>query len=184
MSEYPNVGSGLRLMFTARIGVIACMVVALIPVIRIFAVIGALVFFVLDLVGLHRAGRDLPGCQNAFWLSIISLVIGLFKNTPGFLGTVLNFATDILSLVVVYFVISSVNEVLQEIGYGDIARTGSMVWKIQLTCFIVGTVLSILVWVSVLDILAILTAFGILILTCIEGILFLYYLYKSYMALE
>ena len=76
------------------------------------------------------------------------------------------------------------NEVLQEIGYGDIARTGSMVWKIQLTCFIVGTVLSILVWVSVLDILAILTAFGILILTCIEGILFLYYLYKSYMALE
>lgn len=184
MAEYPNAGRGLHLMFTARIGTLVCLIAAIIPVIGILGVIGAIVFLVLDMVGLYTAGKDLAGCQTAFTLSIAELIANLFKNSSGLMGTVFSLTSDILSLLVIYFVISSVNEALQGIGYDDVARTGHIVWMINLACFIIGIVVSILVWTAVIDVIAGISAFVVLILSLIEGILFLYYLYKSYMALE
>lgn len=184
MAEYPNAGRGLRLMFTARIGALVCLVAAIIPVIGLLGIIGVFVFLVLGMVGLYTAGKDLDGCHTAFILSIVQLVANLFKNSPGLMGTVLGLTSDILSLLVVYFVISSVNEALEGIGYGDVARTGSTVWKLQLACFFIGIVVTILALITAIEAIAGISVFVVLILSLIEGIMFLYYLYKSYMALE
>ena len=66
MQDLQNAGSGLKKMFIASIGAVVCTVLLIIPIVNILAMIGALVFAIISLVGLNEAGKDIEGCKTAF----------------------------------------------------------------------------------------------------------------------
>ncbi len=186
MSNYRNAGQGLRYMFVSEIGAIICTILALIPLINILAVIGAIVLGILSIVGLYIAGKDLEGCRTAFWITIINLIFGILESLfrSSSLGSIFSLVEATLSLMVVYYVCMSVNGALSETGYHDVARTGNTVWKINLACFIVQIVITVLALIPFINVLAVISSFLVLIAKFVGGILYLIYLHGSYQALE
>ena len=139
MGNYQNAGAGLKKMFIAEIGAIICTVLMIIPIINIFAAIALLVFGIISLVGLYGAGKDIAGCKTAFILTIVQLIVsfisGLIKT--GVLHTVFNVANYVFGLLIIYFVCTSVAEVMNQVGAADISNKGLTVWKINLVCYII-----------------------------------------------
>lgn len=184
MGNYQNAGAGLKKMFIAQIGAIICGVLAVIPVINILAAIGILVFMVISLVGLNGAGKDIAGCKTAFMITIINMVVSVlaafFKT--GIVGTIISIAGEVLSLLIIYFVCTSVAEALRQIGANDAADKGITVWKLNLVCYIILIVVQILVNVPVLAIIAGVVAIITGIVSLVASILYMVFLNKSYKA--
>ena len=138
MGNYQNASGGLKKMYIAELGAIVCAVLSIIPLVNIIAAIAAIVFMVLSIVGLYCAGKDIPGCQKAFMVTIISLVVSVFKAIfkTGIMSAIFAIAGDVLSFLVVYLVCTSVAEVMVQLAAPDIADKGNSVWKINLVFFL------------------------------------------------
>lgn len=185
MTNYSNAGKGLKFMFIAGIGSIICAVAAFIPIINYLAMIAALALVVINIVGLYIAGKDLAGLRTAFIITILQLIVSLFETIfQNSLGTLFSLADEVLSLLVVYFVCSAVGEALEYSGYSNVARTGRMVWWINLACFLVTIAIKVLAMIPILNILAVIASYLILIVSLVGGILYLVFLYESFQALE
>ena len=185
MGYYPNAGEGLKKMFVAQIGAIICAVLMIIPVINIFAAIAAIVFAVISLIGLYKTGQDIDGCKTAFMITIVNMVVSLLSGfiKIGAFAVILSIAKSVLSLMVVYYVCNSVAGVMNQIGASDIASIGMNVWNINLVCCIVVIVVSFLAFVPALTVIAGLTAIVCTIASLIASIMYMVFLYKSYVAL-
>ena len=74
------------------------------------------------MVGLFGAG-----CKTAFTITIIRIVVDLIGNffKTGFMNALFTIASDVLSLLVVYYVCTSVAAAMNQIGAADIAQKGS-----------------------------------------------------------
>lgn len=180
MNNYENAGLGLKKLYIAEIGVLVCTVLAFIPIINILAAVGLLVFAIISLVGLFQAGKDIKGCMTAFILTIVSAVCNLFKS---FGGSVISIVTTILSFLVMYFVCTSVAEVMNNIQQPDIAQKGQTVWKISLGCTIASVVILILAFVPGLRGLATIANVVVAIISIVNIILYMLFLGKSSAAL-
>ena len=99
------------------------------------------------------------------------------------IAVILSIAKSVLSLMVVYYVCNSVAGVMNQIGASDIASIGTNVWNINLVCCIVVVVVSFLVFVPALTVIAGLTAIVCTIASLIASIMYMVFLYKSYVAL-
>lgn len=186
MGTYQNAGPGLKKMFIAEVGAIICTVLMLIPIVNIIAAIGALVFMIISLVGLNAAGQDIEGCKKAFMFTIVNLLVSVLSSFLGsiaVIGTILTIAQSILSLLVTYYVCTSVSEVMNTIGHADVAQQGNLVWKINLVCYAVDIVLTVLALIPVLNVLAGIAGYVIGIVSLVAGILYMIFLNKSYKAL-
>lgn len=185
MGNYQNAGQGLKKMFIAEVGVIVCTVLAIIPIINILAAIGMLVFLIISMVGLNAAGKDIEGCKKAFTITIIGIVVsivGAFFKT-GFLHVLFSIASDVLSLLVVYYVCTSVAEVMNQIGASDIAQKGLTVWKINLVCTVISVVATIIGLIPLIGLVSTVINVIIAIVGIVAGILYMIFLNKSYKAL-
>ena len=69
------------------------------------------------------------------------------------------------------------------IGHEDVARQGTMVWRINLVCYVVGIVFNVVAWIPVLNVLAGIAGIVIGIASLVAGILYMIFLYRSYQAL-
>lgn len=185
MENLQNAGAGLKKMFIASIGAIICSVLLFIPIINILAAIGALVFGILSLVGLYTAGKDIAGCKTAFTITIINLVVSILGNIfkTGILGSIVTIAGYVLSLLSVYYVCTSVAEVMNSINAGDVAQKGYTVWKINLVCYIVDIVIAVLALIPVLNVIAGVAAIIVAIVSLVASILYMVFLNQSYKAL-
>lgn len=186
MENYQNTGAGLKKMFIAEIGVIACAVVMLIPLLgTIVGGIGAIVFAVISIVGLYGVGKDMDGCKKAFTLTIVNLVLSILAVPLGgvaVIGVLLSIASDVISFLIVYLVCTSVGTVLQANSYADVAAKGELVWKINLVCYAVSIVVTVLAKISFLSVLAGIVSSVVAIASLVAGILYMIFLYKSYQA--
>lgn len=185
MGNFQNAGAGLRKMFIAAIGTIICTVLMIIPVVNFVAVIGVFVFGILSLVGLYGAGKDIQGCKNAFIITIINLVVSILTSlfATNFLGTLLSIAGSVLSFLVVYFVCTSVAEVMNQIGAADVASKGETVWKINAVCYVVVIAIAILGRIPVLSAIASVANIAVTIASLVASILYMIFLNKSSSAL-
>ena len=182
MNNYVNAGDGLRKMFIASVGMIVCTVLMLVPLVNFFAGIGSIVFVVVSLIGLNSAGKDIAGCKTAFVLTIIQLVLGVvgaFLDSTGMLYSLLDIAGEILTLLVTYFVCTSVADVMREIQAFDVADKGIRVWKINLGCTIATVILGILVLVPGMNVLAAVAAIVVAIISLVGSILYMMFLSAS-----
>ena len=185
MGNYQNAGAGLKKMFIAEVGLIVCTVLLLIPIINILAAIGTLVFAIISMVGLYGAGKDIEGCKNAFTITMIGIVVKVFGSLvkKGVLGVLFAIASDVLSFLVVYYVCTSVAEVMTAMGASDIAQKGITVWKINLVCTVISAVASIIGLIPLIGLVSTVINLVISIVGIVAGIIYMIFLNKSYQAL-
>ena len=212
MNQYLNAAQGLKKMFIAQIGIIICTVVDAIGIVglaigtasamvfasgslafmgvfgilAILAGIGAVVFAVISLVGLYGAGKDIAGCNTAFTVTIVSLVVsvlGILFRSSTILSLLFSLAGFALSFQQTYFVCTSVSEVMSVIGAQDIANQGNSVWKIYLACSIIQAVIAVMGLIPVLNLLTGIGSIVNVIVSLIGLIMYMVFLQKSYKAL-
>lgn len=183
MNNYVNAGTGLKKVYIAEVGTLVCTILAFIPIINILAAVAALVFVVISLVGLYQAGKDIPGCKTAFILTIVSSVCSLLGYFGGIISTLISIVTTVLSFLVMYYVCTSVAEVMNSIQQPDIAQRGQTVWKISLGCSIASVVFQLLVLIPGFAIIATIASVVVAIISIVNVVLFMLFLGKSSAAL-
>ena len=183
--QYNNAGSGLNKLFIAQIGTVVSSVLLLIPIVNLIALLAILGFLILSLVGLNEAGKDIAGCKTAFQLTAAELILNILSGIlgSGILGTLISAASSVAGFLALYFVCSSVADVLRTRSHDDIASKGELVWKINLVCYAVEIVMSFLAHIPLLNVLAVPAGIIIPVVTIIAGILYIVFLYKSSLAL-
>ena len=143
--------------------------------------IANIVGFVLNLVALYAAAKLEKGYSTAFTLSIVGIVLSVLSLfASGVFGSIVSIVSAIVSLGVLYFVVTTTNGLLNASGSSEIAAKGEKVWKINLICTIASVVLTLLAFVPVL---AAVLAVIIWIVEIVALILYLIYLYNSFKAL-
>lgn len=179
MRNYPNASEGLKLMFY---GEIVAIIGAFIPFVGVLLVV---VGGIVSLVGLNKAGTDDEGYRTAFMLTIISIVVSVISGFLGqsVLGSLLNIVSSILSLAIIYFVCITTANLLCHAGATDLADRGRKVWNINLSCTVLGVVLTLLLFIPVLNILAIVGVIVVAIIELVGYIMYLMFLHGSYKAL-
>ena len=163
MNQYQVAGDGLKKMFIAQVGSIVCTLIGLIPIIGKIAGIGSLVFLVISLVGLNQAGKQIAGCKKAFSIQIGVLIASILLSVVGavltllatFVGVlfiaVLGIAVSVLSFIAIYYICTSVSEVLTQMGDTESAKAGDTAWKAMLVCQIVAVIATLLSFVPLLS---------------------------------
>ena len=178
MKQYPNAANGLKLMFYGEILTIIAPLFLLVPWVgTILILIGG----VLSLVGLNQAGSDDAGYRTAFVLTIVNLVLSivvLFVG-DGFLATLIGLCSSVLSLLIVYYVCITTANLLHSIGEENLSSRGRTVWMINLICTVVGVVISLLMYIPILNVLAMAASIIMVIVQLIGYILYLMFLYGS-----
>ena len=186
MGNYQNTGAGLKKMFVAEIGAIACTVVMIIPIIGwVVGGIGAIVFAIISLIGLAAVGKDIEGCKQAFTLTIVNIVLSVLGSLfakVAVISVLISIAENVVTFLIVYLVCTSVGAVLQANNYADVAAKGETVWKINLVCYAASIVITILSKIPLLSVLAGIVSVIVGIALIVAGILYMIFLYKSYQA--
>lgn len=183
MNEYANAGRGLQKMFIAQIGAVVCTVLAAIPVVGLIGGTGAIVFAVVSLIGLHGAGKDIEGCRTAFILTLIDIglsIIAALVASSAVIASIFSILDGILSYLTVYLVCTSVAEVLRSMGAGDVADKGTLVWKVNLGCFLAIVVISVCSVIPGINVIAAVAAIIVAIVSIVAAVLFMSFLYRSY----
>lgn len=141
--------------------------------------IANIVGFILNLLALYGAGKIEKGYNTAFTLSVVGIVVSVLSafSGNGVFAILLGIVSMIVSLGVLYFVITTTNGLLKD---GELVAKGEKMWMINLVCTIVSVVLTVL---GFLPVLASLVSVMVLIVEIVATILYLIYLYKSSKAL-
>lgn len=185
MGTYNYAGPGLKKMFVAAIGAIVCTLFAIIPIINIVAAIGALVFAVVSMIGLHEAGKEIEGCKTAFTITIVSIAvsfIGGLVEDIAILNMLFTIAESVCSLLITYYVCTSVAAELRGIGANDVADSGEKVWKLNAGCYIVSIGVAILSIIPLINILAGVLGIIVAIVSIVASVIYMIFLNKSYKA--
>lgn len=123
MKNYRGSAEGLRLIFKANIWLLICAFVTMMPVIKIVGLIGTIAASIALMVGLYKAGEDIPACKVAFALEIVNIVVSaldIFIDMPGLLTTL----TGLFPMVSNYILLISVTVVLKQIGATSVMKLG------------------------------------------------------------
>lgn len=192
MSNYPKAGKGLKNMFIAIVGAIICQALLVIPFpfVNSIAMIAAMVFTILNLMGLWTVGEDIAECKKAFWFTILSWVVNSIANTANNLsatgisviGTLFSIAGSALSLAVTYYVCISAASVLRSFGAEEAAASGDIAWKIALWTTIASIVASVLCLIPILNIIGALLAVIAKIAALVGMVFYMIFLNKAYKA--
>lgn len=171
-----TVSKALKWLFIAEI-------LAILAFIPLVGWILAIVAFVLNLVALYGASKLEQGYHNAFILSIVGIVVAIISAVvkKGFLASILSIIASVVSLGIIFFVISTTVGLLNAKGASDVASRGETVWKINLICTVASVVLTLLAALIPVVAAVLLVILGIV--EIVGYILYLVFLYKSYSVL-
>lgn len=181
--NYPNAANGLKLVFYAEILAVIGGILMILPTVgSVFLLVSGL----LALVGLNRAGADEEGYRTAFMLSIVSVVVSavsMFTRADSFMGSLVSIVSGIVSLIIIYFVCTTTSKLLRTVGREALYQRGHTVWTINLACTVLGVVLSMLMFIPILNVLAAFAGVIVGIVKLVGYVLYLMFLYGSYKAL-
>lgn len=99
---------------------------------------------IIYLVGLYGLRNIQPEYRTAFQCWLVSLVLGLISGLMGegsLIASILDLATTVLNLAVLWLVLTATNRLMEEISREDVVQRGRTVWILNL----VSTVCSVVV---------------------------------------
>lgn len=141
----------------------------------------AIIGLVLEVVALYGASKLDQGYHTAFILTIVNIVLSVLELfAVGVFASLVGIVSSVISLGILYFVITTTCKYLEVSGSPEVAQKGMNVWKINLICTIASVVLVLLAFVPVLSVLL---GIVIAIVQIVAYILYLIFLYKGYHAL-
>lgn len=201
MTKFVNAAKGLKQVFAAQFlaifGGISCGLVLTTAFNNsgvakgIFALVGTLlivVALIVELVGLHKAGKDNINFNHAFTLALTTLFIEILVSIlaaiwPNVFSTevvtrVLGIITAILEIVGIYCVYKGIAELADARKEAGLANTARVLWNIIVVTLVGALVVSILALVGATTVAAIL-AIVVIVLGLISDIAFLVLLGKS-----
>ena len=144
-----KVKSGLGLMFWGNI-------VALFAVIPILGVIAALVGGIMELIAIVnlKAQSD----NNAFWFTIIGIVLGLFAGGDGLWGTAMSILHGLATLGATYYICTATEECVSIVSY-EVADYCHSVCNWYVTCMVISLAISVVMLVfSIIPVLGFIVA--------------------------
>lgn len=170
---------GLKLMFYGEILTIIGVILTIILIGPVIILVGS----ILILVGLYRARGDDEGYNTAFMLSIINIVLGIisiFFWEGGLMSNLLDIITTIISLAVTYFVCITTANLLHSVGAVETEQRGRTVWNIYLVSNIIAVVLDLLLFIPLLNVLAVIGMLVAAIAQLVGCVMYLMFLNSSY----
>ena len=149
-----KVKSGLGLMFWGNI-------VALFAVIPILGVIAALVGGIMELIAIVNLKAQSEKYNNAFWFTIIGIVLGLFAGGDGLWGTAMSILHGLVTLGATYYICTATEECVSIVSY-EVADYCHSVCNWYVTCMVISLVIEVVMFVfSIIPLLGIIvTAVG------------------------
>lgn len=155
--RYPNAANGLRLMFLSQILMIVGVLLAWVPLVGALLIIAAPV---VELVGVYKAGDDDENYRGALVFVALVLMVNFISGFKGegFLGSILDMASEILSLLVVFSVCNTTSNLLHSIGQEELSQRGGTVIKIYTACTVISIVCRVLGIIPIINIAAALVA--------------------------
>ena len=155
--RYPNAASGLRLMFLGQILMIVGVLLAWVPLVGALLIIAAPV---VELVGVYKAGDDDENYRGALVFVALVLMVNFISGFKGegFLGSILDMASEVLSLLVVFSVCNTTSNLLHSIGQEELSQRGGTVIKIYTACTAISIVCQVLSIIPIINIAAALVA--------------------------
>lgn len=155
--RYPNAASGLRLMFLGQILMIVGVLLAWVPLVGALLIIAAPVA---ELVGVYKAGDDDENYRGALVFVALVLMVNFISGFKGegFLGSILDMASEVLSLLVVFSVCNTTSNLLHSIGQEELSQRGGTVIKIYTACTAISIVCQVLSIIPIINIAAALVA--------------------------
>ena len=197
MMTYPNVATGLKTLYQAKLVGLISIVLVIVPIVQVLAVAAMLIAGFLALVGLAQCRKDDNGYRTAFNMVIAGLVTNLaaslvsaYAGAEGFAGicsNILSIATDVLSLASLYFVCITTNRLLKEVAAAEnLIDRGIVVWKLNVVCTVILLVCYLLQMIpgNIAAIIAGYLAIFAVIAQIIGTVLYILYLRNAYRALE
>lgn len=176
--RYPNAASGLRLMFLGQILMIVGVLLAWVPLVGALLIIAAPV---VELVGVYKAGDDDENYRGALVFVALVLMVNFISGFKGegLLGSLLDMASEVLSLLVVFSVCNTTSNLLHSIGQEELSQRGGTVIKIYTACTAISIVCGVLSIIPIINIAAALVA-GISGLVSVVGyVMYLLFLNSS-----
>lgn len=113
-------------------------------VMTLLSTLAMTVGMIIYLVGLYGLRNVQPEYRTAFQCWLVSLVLGLISGLMGegsLIASILDLATTVLNLVVLWLVLTATNRLMEEISREDVVQRGRTVWILNL----VSTVCSVVV---------------------------------------
>lgn len=149
-----KVKSGLGLMFWGNI-------VALFAVIPILGVIAALVGGIMELIAIVNLKAQSEKYNNAFWFTIIGIVLGLFAGGDGLWGTAMSILHGLATLGATYYICTATEECVSTVSY-EVADYCHSVCNWYVTCMVISLLIEVVMFVfSIIPLLGIIvTAVG------------------------
>lgn len=156
MNEYRAAGDGLHTMYVGEIVQLVSLAVTFI--IPFLGVIGVLIGGIVVLVGLNKAGEAHSGFQTALMLSVVGIVLSLLKSLTGNsagAASVLGIISGIISCFETYYICTASGSLLKDMGEHTLAEQAEQLWKMVAGCEAVAIGCSLVIWIPVLNILAV-----------------------------
>ena len=151
-----KVKSGLGLIFWGNI-------VALFAVIPILGVIAALVGGIMELIAIVNLRKQSEKYSNAFWLTIISIILGFFTNgnDGGMWSTAINLLRGLATLGATYYICTATEDCVRYVSY-EVADYCRSVCNWYVICMVISLVIEVVMFVfSIIPLLGIIvTAVG------------------------
>ena len=149
-----KVKSGLGLMFWGNI-------VALFAVIPILGVIAALVGGIMELIAIVNLRKQSENYNNAFWFTIIGIVLGLFAGGDGLWGTAMSILHGLATLGATYYICTATEDCVRYVSY-EVADYCRSVCNWYVICMVISLVIEVVMFVfSIIPLLGIIvTAVG------------------------
>lgn len=146
-------GKGLWFLFLGEILALAAVVAMIIPIIGwVAAPFMAIAGLVLAIYGPYAARAAHSNFQNAFYIAIVSLVLGIvssFVPDEGMLAGLVSILSDVLGFLSAYFICTAAGELLAEKGDTEQAARADLIWKLVGGCRAVSILCTLIGWVPV-----------------------------------
>lgn len=180
LGQYKNAAQGLKYKFVAELVAIACSVIMIVPLLgTVLGMYGMIACNIVSILGLYLISRDIPGCKIAFIVTIISIVFDVARIISGNLW-LMSVVSNGLSFLALFYVCKSLAEDLRDHGMLENADRAELVWKINLVCTAISIIISVMMFIPLINLLGIALGFINSLAEIVGGVLYFIFLYKSY----
>ena len=102
---------------------------------------------IIYLVGLYGLRNVQPEYRTAFQCWLVSLVLGLISGLMGegsLIASILDLATTVLNLAVLWLVLTATNRLMEEISRDDVIQRGRTVWLLNVISTVCAVVVALI----------------------------------------
>lgn len=180
--KFEKAGKCLGLLFWAHILGLIATVVAFVPLLgKIAYIVLLLIACVFQFYGLYVARDSHPNFKNAFYASLVSLIVAFFSSffQEGFMAGLMQVVTALVSFCITYFICTAAGELLAEKGDTEQAVRAGLIWKLYAGCMAVTILVTILGHIPVLDVIAAVAVVITAVVELVAHILLIMFYYKA-----